>query len=587
MGIVFGLIAVLTFLFFREVLPVPLTALLAAVVLMVTGILTPEEGLSGFSSQATIAVLAMFVLSAGVQRSGAVESLTQRMAAWAGKSQRKQIFALGMAAGPLSGFVNNTPVVAVMIPAALSMGRKAGTPPSRLLMPLSNLAMLGGLLTIVGTSSSLLGNAVLERMGHEPFAFFEFTVVGAIALLTGLVYYLTVGVHILPDRGRGDFVERFDLDGFLGEFMVPEGSEYADKTLRESGLSVGAGVQVIRLHRGDNVIDAPSVRMKLRAEDSLLVEASRERLSELRDQPQLDALAEVKHPLEFEDTNDLATAELVLTTGSPYIARTVAQVDFRNRFGVLVLGVRHQGRAQFAPTSRANLRAGDVLLVQGPPAMLERMREQPGFYLTREREVTADRRRKMPLALAIIAGVVLVSALGWLPISVAAVAGAVAMVVVGCLTMDEFIASIRWDVILLLAGIIPLGLALEKTGAAALLADALVAAGSPLPVWVFLVLLFIVTSLITEIASNNASVVLIVPIAVTAALAIGLDPRPVALTVIFAASTSMMTPIGYQTNTMIYAPGNYRFSDYARAGGPLNLLLALIVPATILWAFPA
>lgn len=250
MLIVLVLILGLLVLFFREIYPIPLTALLAAIVLMVSGVLTPEEGLSGFSSRATITVMAMFVLSAGMKQTGAVEALTRRLIAWAGASHRRQIVALSLAAGPISGFVNNTPVVAVLIPAALQMARKNRSSPSKLLMPVSHMAMLGGLATVIGTSTNLLANAILTRMGYRPFGFFEFSLVGAIALVVGLAYYLTLGLRLLPDRGTGNLVERFDLNGFLAEFAVPAGSTLIGQTLEAAGFDQTRGWQILGLSRG-------------------------------------------------------------------------------------------------------------------------------------------------------------------------------------------------------------------------------------------------------------------------------------------------------------------------------------------------
>lgn len=586
MGLVLGLVAVLLFLFVREVLPVPLTALLATIVLTASGILSLEDGFSGFSNQATVAVLAMFVLSAGIHQTGAIDALTRRMSAWAGTSHRRQIAVLGLASGPISGFINNTPVVAVLIPAALQMARKAGISPSRLLMPVSNIAMLGGLLTVIGTSTTLLGNATMARLGVEPFGFFEFFLVGLVALAVGILYYLTLGLRLLPDRGTEGLVERFDLKGFLAEFLVPDDSELVGQTLREAGLSFASGRQVARLTRRGYTIDAPSPAMRIQEGDLLLVEASREGLDELGRQKGLAVLSEVEHPLKTDGDGDLATGEVVITTGSRYVGRTVAQIDFRNRYEALVLAVRHHGRTEVGPISKSRLSPGDVLLVQATPGALERMREKPDLYLTREREQEQYRRSRMPHAFLIVAAVVLVAALGWLHISVAALAGAVLMVITGCLRMDEFMNSVHWDVILLLAGIIPLGIALETTGLAALMAGGVADAGAHVPPVAFLVLLFLATSLITGVVSNSATVVLLIPVAVVAATGLGLDPRPVALTVTLSASVSMITPIGYQTNTMVYAPGNYRFSDYFRVGGPLNLILAVVIPVTIAWLFP-
>lgn len=588
MAVVLGLIVVLFILFFREVLPIPLTAMLAAVVLMVSGILTPEEGLSGFSNPATIAVLAMFVLSAGIQQTGAVAALTRRLIAWAGRSHRRQLFALSTASGPVSGFLNNTPIVAVMIPACLQMARKTGTSPSRLLMPVSHMTMLGGLITIIGTSTNLLGNATMASVGVEPFHFFEFSLVGVVALGVGIAYYLTIGAALLPDRGTGDLVERFDLKGFMAEFTVPEGSTLSGRSLREAGLTFDHGCQVVRLTRDDVRWDAPEPARTLREGDQLLVEGSRERLGALARDVGLRPLPEIQHPLGMEapGPGELATAEVVINPGSQYVGRSIGEIDFRRRYEALVLAVRHQGRLEIGPISKSRLSPGDVLLVQATPKALERMREKADLFVTRQRERELYRHRKMPHALAIVAGVVLASALGWLDIAVAALAGAALMVIVGCLKMEEFMRAIQWDIILLLAGVIPLGVALHKTGADQLIADGLVGVGAGLPGLWFLVLVFAVTSLITEVASNNATVVLLIPVVVAAAVSLGVDPRPVALTVTLAASTSMMTPIGYQTNTMIYAPGNYRFSDYIRVGGPLNLILAFVIPYTVLWLFP-
>ncbi len=587
MAIVLGLVLVLLVLFFREILPIPVTALLAAIVLMGTGILDIKDGLSGFSSPATIAVMSMFVLSAGIQQTGAVNILTEKLSLWSGKSRFKQVGAISLAAGPLSGFINNTPVVAVMIPAVSQMARTAGLSPSKLLMPLSHVAMLGGLLTIIGTSTNLLGNSVLTRLGIEPFGFFEFSIVGLIALGTGVVYHLLIGGLLLPDRGSGDLVERFDMKGFLAEYVIPGESELTGKNLREAGLTFQQGVHVVRITRDGQTVDAPHAFTRIFDGDELVLEGSRKRLAELQEKG-LQALPELRHPLADEDVllGGIATAEVVITTGSRYVGHTVKAIDFRRRYDAQVLAVRHHGRVEIGPISESRLSPGDVLLVQATPRALDRMREKPDLYVTREREKESYRPEKMPHALLIVLGVVLVAALGWMDIAVAALTGAALMVILGVLRIEEFLGNIQWDIVLMLAGIIPLGVALEKTGAAALLADAVVGLGAYMPGWWFLVFLFLATSLITEMVSNNASVVLLIPVATAAAISLGMDPRPVGLTVMLAASTSMLTPIGYQTNTMIYAPGNYQFRDYLRVGGPLNLILAFVIPAAIAWQFP-
>jgi di/tricarboxylate transporter len=618
MVVVLTLVVILLLLFFREILPIPITALVAASVLMLVpsseydgSILSPAEGLAGFSSTATIAVLAMFVLSAGVEKTGVIEAITNGIIKRAGKSLRRQLITLAITVGPISGFVNNTPIVAMMTPVTARVARHGGHSPSKLLMPMSFFSMLGGTLTIIGTSTNLLGNATLARYGMEPFGFFEFSVIGLIALAVGMLYFLLIGHYLLPDRGKGDLVERFDLKGFLAEFVVPEeeGEKKEDKadkegkdeteekeetkgpakkTLAELGLVYAKGLQVVRITRGGARYDMPGPFWRLMPGDQLLIEGSRKALKHAEESG-LTLQPEIEHPLDLDEKikdDDLAAAEVVITTGSRYVGSTVGQVDFRNRHDVLVIAVRHQGRTDITPMSEARLYPGSVLLVQGTPRAIELLREQPDLYVTRERPATEYRKERLPHAVAIVTLTVLVAALGLVDIAVAALAGAALMVIVGCLRVDEFLRSIRWDIVLLLAGIIPLGVALEKTGTAALIGKSLIVLGGSVDPLVFLIILFLATSLITEVISNNASVVLLFPIAILAANGIGIDPRPVALTVMLAASTSMLTPIGYQTNTIVYGPGNYRFRDYARVGGPLNLILAVVIPFSIAYFFP-
>lgn len=582
MWAVLALVILVLYLFVREIVPIPVTAMLAAAILMATGILTPLEGLTGFSSPATITVLAMFVLSAGIERSGVVAWLTQVLQKWAGKSIRRQLSALWLA-GPVSGFVNNTPIVALLMPTAARMATESGSRPSKLLMPLSFFAMLGGTLTLIGTSTNLLGNDLLPRLGVTPFEFFDFMPIGIVGLLVALAYFLTVGLRLLPSRGGGDMVDRFDLKGFVAEFEVPPEGGPVGKTLTDLGLVRGAGAQVLRLFRGPKTVVGPKGDTVLMVGDALMVQASRERLEELAKRTGLTSMAK-KH--EVAEGDDLATAELVIAPGNRLEGRSLQDLRFAHEYGVMVLAIRHRNRVAIGPLAKTRLAAGDVLLVQGAPSALDRLEETSLFFLTRERPMENFRRDRAVLAVGILAAVVAVAALGILPIVSAALAGAVAMVLTGCLRIDEFIDAIHWDIVLLLAGIIPLGLAVEKTGGAALLAGALGHVGMSVDPFVFLLAVFIVTSLVTEVISNNAAVVLLLPIVVTAAVAVGLNPQAFALAVIVSASTSMLTPVGYQTNTMVYAPGQYRFTDYARVGGPLNGLLAIVLCFVISRMYP-
>lgn len=587
MGIVLAVILLVLVLFVTEALPLAITALLGVVLLMGTGILEPEEGLAGFSNTATITVLAIFVLSAGLERTGVIHRLTAWLLRRAGKNVRRQALVMGSVAGPLSGFVNNTAVVAILIPAALRLARESGRSPSKILMPLSFFAMTGGMLTIIGTSTNLLGNGLLPRLGIEPFRFFEFTLVGVAALLIALVYFLTIGFRLLPERGKGNIVDPLDLTGFLAEFQVPEDALVVGKRIDEVGFRPKADVQVVRHVRG-GIQRTPRPEIVLEPGDMLVVQGSRERLESLTALTGLMPLPEVEHPLETEpeDEGRLATAEALIPPGSPVEGKSLAGLRFHNRYGLQVLAVRHHSRVAMGALAKARLSAGDVLLVQGTSDAIDRIAQDPGFVLTRERGREEFRTGRLWTAFGIMLAVVGLAAAGIFPIVVTALAGAVLMVMTGCLKMNEFVDSVHWDVVLLIAAAIPLGIALEKSGAAGLLASALIPMGHYLPPIVFLMVLFFITSLVTSILSNAAAVVVLLPITAAAAGAVDLDPRPFALAVILAASTSMLTPIGYQTNTMIYAAGRYRFADFTKVGGPLNLLLAVLLPFVILWLFP-
>ena len=567
-------------LFVREVVPAALTALLAATLLMLTGILSPEEGLSGFSSEATITVMAVFVLGAGFERTGAVAKAIGGLIAWSRGHPRRQIIALGAVAGPVSGFINNTAVVAVMLPAAMRMARESDRPPSKLLIPLSYLAMLGGTLTIIGTSTNLLGNALLPRFGIDGFPFFGFFFIGLAALLLGWAYFMTVGLWLLPDRGWGGR-DPFDLEGFIAEYLV--GDDVAGKTLDEAGFVMDK-TRVVRVRRRDAVHGAPPAWFRLEAGDQVVLQGSRERLETLSSKGGVHPLQQDPELDQAED--QAATSELVITPGSSLAGKTLESADLRTYHGVVVLAVRHHHRVAVGPLAEIRLAVGDVLLVQGTPDALDALEHARDFVLTRSRGHVIHRTSKIPVAAAIVGAVVALAALQILPIVVAALAGGVAMVLSGCLRLDESLESIRWDIILLLAGIIPLGIAVEKVGLAAAVAGGLVDLGGGLPGLAFLIVLFLVTTIFTEIVSNNASVVLLIPVAIEAAQGVGLDPRPFALTVMLAASTSMLTPIGYQTNTMVYAPGRYRFTDFARVGAPLNLALALLIPFLVTRFYP-
>ncbi len=545
--------------------------------------LRPEEVLAGFSNPATITVLAMFILSGAIQRTGMVNWLARRVARgrWAQGGELKQLLLVMGLAGPISAVLNNTAIVAILIPFVVTLAQQQRRAPSKLLIPLSYTSQLGGVLTLIGTSANILASALLAQEGYRPFGLFEFSGIGLLVFATGALYLLLVGRHLLPERpAAADVAEKYQLRDYLAEVVVLENSPLVGKTLAESGLSRRFDIHVLEILRDGQRLSYPLADKRLQPGDVLFIRANREQLLKIKDEEGLALAPEVRHGQ--PEGEDLRLLEVVIAPNSELIGGTLESTAFRNRYNCTVIAIRKHGAVIRERLGKVRLDVGDTLLLQGERSALERIKREPGFIVTEEVQLEAFRTEKIPVALAILAGVVLLAALG-VPILVTAVVGCVLMVLTGCLTVTELHESIRWDVIFLLAGVIPLGLALERTGGAQLVAAWAAQLAQDAPPVVALFLLYIATMVLTELISNNAAVVVMVPVGVAAAEALGIDPRATVLAILFAASTSFSTPVGYQTNTLVYGPGGYKFTDFLRVGGPLNALLALLTPLYIAW----
>jgi di/tricarboxylate transporter len=584
MAVVLGVVALALVLFVTEALPVDVTAILSAVLLVVlepwTGI-SPAQGISGFSSPATITVLAMLILSAGVGRTGVVQTLGSRMAEFAGRDQFKQLLATVGVAGPISGVVNNTPVVAILVPVISDLAHEGGVSPSKLLLPLSYASMLGGMLTLIGTSTNILASATAERLIGRGFSMFEFTWLGAIVLVVGAVYLLTVGVRLTPERvpPNEGLLEEYEIDDYLTEVMVNPDSPLLGETISTAfGRAEGpeADVDVVQFVRDGRTFGEPLARKELRAGDRLRLRAARDILAQVVDIDGLSVIGTPTEPDLGEVDEEQTLVEVVVPSGSFLVGESLASATFRQRFDATVLAFRSRGTLVRDRMEDVDVQVGDTLLVQGPPSSIDRLAATREFIVAHEVGNPDYRREKAPLAIATILGVVILPALGLLDIVVSALGGVVVMVVTGVLRPPELYESVNWEVIFLLAGVIPLGIALEQSGAAALIGSLVAETATILPpigvLWVF----YLTTALVTAVVSNNASVVLMLPVAVAAAEDVGADPFAFVLAVTFAASTAFISPIGYQTNLFVYGPGGYTFADYLRVGTPLLLLLSVV-----------
>jgi di/tricarboxylate transporter len=549
---------------------------------------TVEEGLSGLSSPATVTVLAMFVLSSGVQRSGLMHALGRSIMPFVGSSELRLFLVVMPMVGVVSGLVNNTAAVAVSIPFVLDMSRQIGAQASRLLMPLSFFGMLGGMLTLVGTSTNILASTIVAGMpefGRE-LRMFEFTAVGAIVLVTGLVYFLLVGRRLLPARGLGEpGPDEGGDDGaqerFVVEVAVAAGSAWAEAALEESGRAAAAGVEVLAVVRDGKPHRDEPTRVRLEAGDVLQVRGTVRQVADLVASEEVTVLA-------GSDTAQPATGEghlvrALVRNRLLYSGRRASEIGFWPRYRARLLGVEAE-RTTATRLADERLRVGEILLLEAGESSLPALRRHPDLVLLSEFEDEFDRRR-MWLAGGTMLAAVLAAALTPLPIVVTALLGIVVMVVTGCVVKEDLYSGVAWDVIFMLAGVIPLGIAMTKSGGADWLGDVLASGTAGWHPLLVLVALYVVTTLLTEVVSNNASVVILVPVAASLALELGVDLLPLVLTIMFAASTSFLSPVGYQTNAMVYGTGLYRFTDFARVGAPLNLLLSVVTPTAIwfLW----
>jgi di/tricarboxylate transporter len=583
MLVVLGLIAAVLVLFVSEVIPIDITALgtMVAVILLEpwTGV-GPADGVSGFASTATITVLAMFILSEGIRRTGVLRRLGNRIVEWAKGSFYKQYGALIGLSGTTAGVINNTPVVAMMIPMAVNLARKSRLSPSKLLMPISFASMLGGMLTLIGTSTSILASDVSARLLGHPFSMFEFTALGAIVLVVGWAYLMTVGHRLLPERikPREDLTEEFEMSGYLTQVIVAEGSPLVGYTVGQALEQLDQDVDIVRMEREGKAFAAPFGSKQFRPGDELLLRTNRNALMQLMETQRLEPEAHSKTFTEedFEIEREGETlVEIVLLSDNPIVGETLRSLAFAQRYDALVLAIRRKGELLYDNIDAIPLQGGDTLLVQASAQALEQFERGRSFVVIQADEEASFRIEKLPVALGIVGLVVGLAALEVVPIMVSALGGIVAMVATGCVRPNEVYEAVDWSVIVLLAGLIPLGMAMERSGTAAYLAGLITDLSGAIPTVALLFVFYVVTSLVTQVISNNASVILMIPMAVQAAELSGADPFSFVLAVTFAASCALLTPIGYQTNLMVYGPGGYRFTDFLRMGAPLQFLLAI------------
>ena len=590
MGVVFLILVGAFVAFALDRFPIDFVAFSILALMLVIGPwlgLELSEVVSGFSNTATVTVMAMFVLSAAVARTGAVNWLAGQLEQWAGDGELRQLVVLLLVVGFVSAFLANTATVAILMPMIMTLARRSKRSPSKLLMPLSYGSQLGGVMTLIGTSTNILASSLAAQHGYGPFGMFDFTLIGILVYVTGLLYFVLIGYRLLPERRPSDGMsENYRSKDYLTEVLIQPDSALVGKTLAQSELGSRLDIQVLDIVRAEDHLGLLSANVELLAGDILLVQANNQQLLRIKELRGLAIAPEltVNLGLGAEDARgrEAELLEVILAPASDLIGGTLKSTNFANRFNAMVIAMRKHGRIITERLGSTRLEFGDEMLLRGSPAALRQLKQDTNFIVGEQPPLELFRHEKIPMALGIVVGVVVLAGLG-VPILVTAMAGCVLMVLSGCLKVNELHEAIRWDVIFLLAGVLPIGLALEKTGGAQLLADFAAHYAVQLPPLLVLILFYGVAMVLTEFISNNATVVILIPVAIGAALSLGLNPQAFVLAIMFAASTSFMTPVGYQTNTMIYGPGGYKFLDFLRVGALLNLILLVMTPLYIYW----
>jgi len=583
-----GIIVVALLIFATEKLRVDVVALLVLITVGLTGLVGPKEVFSGFSNSAVITVWAVYIVSGGLFNTGVADYMGRFILYLSGTSEIRLIAVIMIVCGSMSAFMNNVGATAMLLPAVVSISWQTKIPVSKLLIPLSFSSLLGGGITLIGTPANILATNIVTERGLPTFGFFDFAPVGIAVFAAGILYMMFVGRHLLPVRQPPiDKKITNQLRSYLFEARVLEDGKLAGVSLLESRLGADYDLTVVGIVRAKKTKKVLHRNTIILAEDILLLEGSVDKVMNAKDALGLAVLTEKQEDLEVLDTGDNDDVlEATLAPRSSMVGRSLQSLQFRDRFGFTVLAVQREGEMITKRLRSIKLQFGDNLLLQGPRDRIPALQQGNDFLVLEAINIPKNVKHKMPIAIAILVSVIGLVVFARLDIALAMVMGAVAMVLTGCLSIEEAHESIDWRTVFLVAGMLPLGIAMESTGAARFIADLMLNALGGLGPLAALAGVYLLAALVTQPMSNAAAMVLVVPIAIDTAQSLGANHLAFVLAVVVGGVTSFLTPVGHKANVLVFGPGGYKFFDYARVGGLLTLVIFIVTIIVLPIFFP-
>jgi di/tricarboxylate transporter len=553
-----------------------IVAVIALLIVSFTGIVPPGEVFSGFGHPAVITVGAVLILSRALMNSGLVD-LIARWVFKLGKHPMIQIGVMTSLVALFSGFMNNVGALAILLPVAVQIARKSGTPPSVLLMPLAFGSLLGGLMTMIGTPPNIIIAMARTTYAEQPFRMFDFAPVGAGVALAGVLFITLIGWRLLPKRtGQKSAEDLFHIEDYITEVRIDEGNYLIGKRLRDQKLPKGIDINIIGIVRGKKRLVARAMHEVLQPKDILIVEADSENLQIFVEWGRFEL--EGKKIIERGEleSDEIGLIEVVVMTDSYAVNKNALSLNLRRKYGINLIAVSRKGERVKARLGEIRFRPGDVLLLNGPKDTLQESMQTLSWLPLAERNLKLGQEKRIIASLTIFSGAIFVAAVGLIPIQIAFVAAAVIMVAVGLLSIKEIYESVDWSIIVLLGAMIPVGQALETSGGAELIAGLLLQISGGMPPVISLLLLMVGTMFLSDIINNAAAAVLMAPIAINLAIGIGASADPFLISVALGASCAFLTPIGHQSNTLVMGPGGYQFGDYWRLGLPLEIIIVIV-----------